>query len=384
MMLEILKSDEINSPTFDYFNIQNIAFDHPLSENEIEEFKNLVFSPNNLHQIYFKGTIDTKSIEAVKNLLSISGFVDDRKVEKYIVANLDREDINELLDSTYENPTTWQISYDKDGRGYILSDIPRCRTFYSYIDRIKNSLEIEELSDFEKVLKVYNIVKLFEYVDDVKGKYLDLLTSIVVSNKASSLGFNKLFSYILRELGFKSFVGKVKSKDGDISFVTIADIKDCKYEIDGVYLFDPSMDTLPKSTYKNENIRMINYNYFGLILDDISYSSYDDMLIGILGIISINDFEYSKDKLESSNSLELSRELTSLEAAFSMSFNELHSRINSSNPIPFDVTFDAIQNIYKGSCDVPNYDELLKENYKTRKKELFFPKTEEILKKLLD
>ena len=68
-----------------------------MTDSELEEFRALIFSLNNLNQIYFKGTIDTNSIETIKDLLSISGFIDDSRVEKCIVATFSEEELNLLL-----------------------------------------------------------------------------------------------------------------------------------------------------------------------------------------------------------------------------------------------------------------------------------------------
>ena len=134
-MLDILESSE--NGYNDYFNIQNLSFNHPLTDSELEEFRALIFSLNNLNQIYFKGTIDTNSIETIKDLLSISGFIDDSRVEKCIVATFSEEELNVILNSRYEHPDTWKVCYDVEDNNYMLADIPKCRTFFSYIEKIK-------------------------------------------------------------------------------------------------------------------------------------------------------------------------------------------------------------------------------------------------------
>ena len=57
-MLDLFENSE--NKVLNYFNVQNLSFDHPLTSSEIEEFKTIIFSINDLTQIYFKGTIDFK------------------------------------------------------------------------------------------------------------------------------------------------------------------------------------------------------------------------------------------------------------------------------------------------------------------------------------
>lgn len=380
--MDYVEFNDSSNVNLDYFNVQNLSFDHPLSILEIEEFKNLVFSLNNLHQIYFKGNIDVKSIEIVKNLLSISGFIDDGAIEKYIVTKLDKADIRRILSSSYQNPVTWQIAYDFNNKDYILSDIPRCRSFYTYVDNISDSINRQNLSNFEKVMRLYDIVKLYEYKDDNLKGNSNLLTNIISTFSASSYGFNKLFSYLLKEMGFSSFIGEEKTGDG-ISYVTIVDIKDDKYNIDGIYLFDPSMDSLPKGVYKSNDIRMINYNYFCLPLSKISYSFYHDTLVGALGILAIEDIEISKEKYDTNRDKAIKKDFSNLFSIFNLDFATLHNRVSSSKEIKFDTLFEAIHNIYGNREGIDGYDRLLEENFNTRKNELFIPKTEEVLDKAI-
>lgn len=379
-MLDVLESSTVEN-SFDYFNVQNISFDHPLTSSEIDQFKAIIFSLNNLRQIYFKGTIDVESIEMIKNLLSMSGFVDDEMIEKYIVTIFSRDDLNRILSSNYENPATWQVAYDVDDNSFALADIPKCRSFYSYIDRINLLSNVEGLSDFEKVLRVYDIVKMYDFSSDSSLNVS--LPDIVESNIASSYGFNKLFSYILSNLGFSTFVGREKDSDGAEAYVTLVEIKDDKYHVDGIYLFDPSMDTLPKDTYKSEDIRRINYNYFGLNISDIDYSLYGDMLIGALGILAINDFDYSDEKRRANKDNLIAKEFSMLHRAFLLKYDDLYRRVSESSPISFDTISLAIDNIYGENKNVEDYGTLIRDNYDSRKSELFSPKTEDVLGKLL-
>ena len=379
-MLDVFESDGIEN-SIDYFDIHNLSFDHPLSSSEIDEFKTILFSINNLRQIYFKGNIDVDSIDKIKNLLSIGGFVDDRLIEKCIVREYNSKDTKRLLDSSYENPNTWQLSYDYDDESYILGEIPKCRELYSFVERIKMLAEKENLSQLEIIFRVYDIIKMFDLLEyEVENENLP---DIAINSKATSRGLNKLFSYVLKKLNINSFVGREKNEDSNETFITLVDIKDDKYQIDGMYLFDPAMDSLPKNVYKSDDVRMINYNYFGLTLDDISYSKYNDVLIGAFGILSLDDLSFSYEKKESSKDVKTNKEMTGILSSFSYDYHDLFNRVKNSKTISIDTISALVNNVYGENDRIPNYLDLLKENYEARKEELFNPKPEEMLDKLL-
>ncbi len=377
-MLDLFENSE--NKVLNYFNVQNLSFDHPLTSSEIEEFKTIIFSINDLTQIYFKGTIDLKSIEIIKNLLLISGFIDDSMIEKCVAVILPKDDMNKLLNSTYKNPETWKIAYNVENNNYVLTSIPKCRKFFTYINRIKYIRENEKLSDFETVLRIYDIVKLYDFDNEEKNSNL---SDIVEKGKASSLGFNKLFAYILNGLNFKTFVGKEKSQDGKYSYITAVLINDEKYAVHGIYLFDPSMDSLPKDIYKNDDIRMINYNYFGLLFSGIENTSYNDRLSGVFGILACDDFDYGLERREDERNVSMQKEFSSIEKAFGMSYMKLYSKVKKTKSLSFDKIEEAINNVYGEERNVKNYYDLIKENYFSRKNELFIPTTEETLEELL-
>ena len=313
--------------------------------------------------------------------MSLGGYVLDGAVEKYIVTILSPSDMNKVLESNYENPETWQIAYDLDDDSFVLTSIPKCRSFFAYINRIKTLVEKENLTDFEKVLRVYDIIKTYNYSDTSSNSLQ--LAEIVEAQTAGSKGFNKLFSFVLSQLGINSFVGREKDPNKKESYVTLVDIKDEKYGVDGIYLFDPSMDSLPTEIYKSEDIRRINYNYFGLNVSDINYSICEDMLIGALGILAIDDYDYSFERKKANRDTTITKEFEQMNRNFLLKYSDLFQRVHNSKTISLDVICQAVNNIYGENNKVEDYERLLKENYQSRKDELFKPKTEEILSNLL-
>lgn len=360
-----------------YFDVQNLSIDHSLSLDEIEEYKDLIFSPNSISQIYFKKGTDKESVELVKNLLSISDYVVDENVEKYVLVDMDKKELEDFLNSSYENPSSWSLPYENNNSSFSMVDIPMFRVLVSYI----KSLENENLSPLEMVMKVYDRVKMFDYSSETEERKLP---DIIRTRTANQKEYNELFAYILNYMGFKTFIGTVKSKDGKTSLITLVDIKDSKHQIDGIYLFDPSMDSLSKEDYKDEEIRKMNYNFFGLNVCLINKSKYEDTLSNVLALIALDNYDYSYDKINTTENKELLKEIKNILNAFNISYKELYERIRSSMSIDCDKIVEVNNIIKPVDPEIEKRrSHFIKENYKLRKKELFESDFEEELANIM-
>ena len=212
-MFDLEDSLEFDS---NYFDVQNISFDHPLNSEEIENFRLTIFNINNLENIYFKGNVDIKSIEKIKNLLLMSGLVEDKNIEKFITSsNITNEELKTFLQSSFENPETWNIAYKRENNNFLIANIPSVRKLIIYIDDIKK--HTEEYTNFEKVMYIYDLLKMYN-IDEKSKK--DYITQI--EEKCSNImDINTIFSYILDEVGIKNFVGSIKSEDKKYSIILV-------------------------------------------------------------------------------------------------------------------------------------------------------------------
>ena len=365
--LDYSNNDEI----YAYFDIQNLSIDHSLSSKEVEEYKDLIFSPNNLKQIYFKDSCDLKTIILIKNLLTISDYIDNFKVEKYVLLDLNSNDYHSLLNETFEYPATWKLPCEIENDNIILLDIPKIRFIDTFIYKLKDNI-----SPIEQVMKVYDTIKLFEYDSNADERY-----QIIIKDKhANSKGMNKLFEYVLKKLGYKTFVGTIKGDEE--SFITLVEIIDKKYNLDGIYLFDPSMDTLSKEIYHKDVVRRINYNFFGLNLMSMNRLKYKDRLQGILSILSLDDLEYAKEKIDICRDNDIIRENQKLYEAFNLNFEDLYKRVKDTKQIEINDIIKINDVLYKDKKD--KYNLYLTNNYNTRKDELFKKNTLEELEEYIE
>lgn len=369
--MNVLETKEEDTLSFNYFDVQNLVIDHSFSNEELESYKDLIFSPNSLQQIYFKGSCGLDTIEMVKNLLTISDYIDDRKVEKYLLIDLNPKDISIFLSSSFENPATWKIPYQKIEDTYKLTDIPRYRSLQAYIRK----LDDRELSAVEQIMKIYDEVKLMEYTD---SKDIDLLPEIVSKRKTNSYGFNALFTYVLKCLGFRAFVGKTESDDG-VSYTSVVEVVDPIYHINGIYLFDPSMDSLPKDKYEDNNVRRMNYNFFMCPLSVMKRNKFGERFMGALSILEINDLKYSEEKKDLCKDSKTLKELSLLLKAFNVPFEKMHNRLRNSKAVSIDSLIKMTEKIYGNE-----HSNIIRDNYLLRKDELFDKDTEEELNEFLE
>ena len=285
--------------------------------------------------------------------------------------DLKEEDYESLLNESFEYPTTWKLPCEIENDNIVLLDIPKIRYIDTFIHKLKG-----DLSSIEQVMKVYDTIKMFDYNPKADLKY----QSIIKDKCANSCGMNKLFAYILKRLGYKAFVGSIKGEDE--SFVTLVEVKDDKYNIDGIYLFDPSMDTLSKEKYHNEGVRRINYNFFGLNLMIMNRLKYKDRLQGILSILSIEDFDYAEEKISITRDNSIIRENQKILESFNMSFESLYNKLKDTKQIDVNDIIKINDSLYNDKKE--KYNTYLLNNYNSRKAELFEKNTLEELEEYIE
>ena len=166
------------------------------------------------------------------------------------------------------------------------------------------------------------------------------------------------------------------------SFITLVEIKDEKYNLNGIYLFDPSMDTLSKEIYCKDAVRRINYNFFGLNIDSMNRLKYKDRLQGILSILSIGDVDYAKEKVDICRDNIIIRETQKILESFNLSFEELYNKVKETEQIDINVIIKINDVLYPNKKE--KYNTYLMDNYNSRKSDLFEKNTIEELKEYIE
>ena len=362
--------DNVSDEMLKYVGITNLDFRTSLSKDDLEEVKRMLFSINTLMQVTFRDGARVKDIENLKYILEISPMCNDKKVEKMILRENSPEDIKDILSLSFLNPETWNISYQvKDGT-YMLTSLPNFRVMEEYINIVLSCAD-SSMSILEKVKEVYDFIKLLELSDNAGSR----LPEIIKTRSANSLGFNLLFSEILKRIGISSYLGEVK-RDTNTEYLTILNIDDDKYDIHGIYAFDPASDSIDKDLYKSDAIRKVNYNFFCRTLFEINDTNFDDKLDGALSYLTSESFEYANRKI-------VVRDKKKLEESFGCSCYDVFDKVHKTKSLDDDVLLNlVISTVHKDDFLGLNRDisELIRNNYSLRKKEIFKEKEEVELK----
>ena len=358
---------KIDEELLKYIGITNLDFSTPLSSETLEEVKKMVFSINTLAQVTFRDKIQIRDIETIKHVLELSPMITDSNIEKLVLRDNNPEEVKELLSFPYENPDSWKLSYSFIGGTYQITTLPNYRMMEEYINIVISSID-KEMSLLEKIKEVYDFVKLLD-LDKLSS---DRLPDIINTRKTNSMGFNNLFKEILSRLSIPCFI--VPIKRDDIEYVSLIYIKDFKYDIDGFYFFDPASDSLPKSLYKNEAFRKINYNFYALTINQLLNTiSGNDKLLGTLEFFKSSTYDYVSRKIKESDK-------NALESLFKMDLLNIYTRVLNSKSIKEDIIIKIILSTLHKEDYITldrNINQLIISNYKLRKEDIFKLETDE-------
>lgn len=351
--------------------LSNLSFDHPLTDAEFYDLGQLLSSSVLLSQVYFKDNIDIESIEKIKSLLELLPNIDDAKVEKFIMKKLSNDEKVWLTNTNFANIDTWNVAYLIEGNKYEITSLTKYRILNEWFNQIIEELgSLENVSILDKVCYLYDRIKLFNY--DSSSKY-NRLPEIISNRKASSCGYNLVFKEVLSRLNIPSFVCKTSMNDEN--FVSLISINDDVYKVNGIYLFDPSSDTIFKDQYRNNLARQMNYNFFAITLDKYNNSFYNGNAIGLLKPLSARNMDEYNYYLNSYIRHFGKSEIERIEQEFNMPFSTFYDRVRDSNDISKDTILKVISKRLDKYPDVfVSKDFLIKtvtENYNMRNTELF-------------
>lgn len=353
--------EKVSGDMLKYIGVTNLDFRMSLSQDDLEEVQRMLFSINTLMQVTFKDGVSVDDIENVKHIIELSPMCDDKKIEKMILRKNDPVEIKKILSMPFMNPDTWHISYEVKEGTYKITTLPNYRVMEEYINVVLTCIK-QEMTTLEKIKEVYDFVKLLEY--DETGSVR--LPDIISSRKTNSLGFNILFQEILNRLGIRSYIGEI-SRSSILEYITIVDVEDKKYDVSGIYVFDPASDSIPKQMYKSDAIRKINYNFFCLTIEQITNTNGDDKLLGVLNLFNGDSLEYLKRKMDY-------KDRNKLEDTFNCSCDVLFERVKSTMSLKENTLLELlISTVHKEDFLGlnRNIEELLRNNYTLRKKEIF-------------
>lgn len=119
-----------------------------------------------------------------------------------------------------------------------------------YIDSILSSIN-NKLSNFEKVIYVYDIVKKFNYKSSLDNHSMDgrQLHKIFNTGNIVCSGFSRVITEVLNELGIRSGIYKLITKDNELHARSLVHIVDDKYNINAIYSMEPTWESAINTDY---------------------------------------------------------------------------------------------------------------------------------------
>lgn len=172
------------------------------------------------------------------------------------------------------------------------------------IDEITSNINKYNLSPLEKIIYIYDIVKSRIYKSpDNNKKDARNVDKVLNGEYIVCTGYSNLFNALLLGLGIKAMPLSSFEKKHQRSLVYISDPK---YQIEGVYAFDPTWDSRKEEEYID------NYNYFALPIDKTRKETPCDILelidISFTRFIQIcnnNDIDTYFNEIKTINQLEI-------------------------------------------------------------------------------
>lgn len=257
--IQQLLQDEIHQTKkyidFDDFDSADIEFFDPEKmENEYNKLLSLqkISIIKNIDYISFDGITIDDFFEYINHIPELK----NKKIvlpETFSVEN----DYNDIFNKFKNNDNIYVIL---DGNNEYIS-LNEFKNTKNKIDEIVNDIKSMNLSEFEKLIYIYDIVRDRKYnaeTDDEKNTKSRDLTKILFGDKIVCSGFATLFKTLCRRLDIRCEEYGLESTIGGFGHArNICYIKDKKYDIDGIYFFDPTFDCK-----KKDNSFLQSYRFF--------------------------------------------------------------------------------------------------------------------------
>ena len=196
-----------------------------------------------------------------ENFIKCLDFASELKKQDIIIEakNISLSEYKDLLENYHVNKcedANITVNYQDNTSGISIKELYNLSLL---VDNIAKDVKEYNLSPLEQIIYVYDFVKQREYSDcDDKHKSRDL-DKVVNGEHIVCVGYSNLFNAILLSLGINAMpLISIKVKHQR----SLIYVQDKKYNIDGIYAFDPTWDRKREDEYIN------NYKYFAMPFND--------------------------------------------------------------------------------------------------------------------
>ena len=205
--------------------------------------------------------------DRIQNYIKNNRIISNKRIiiEESIKIN-DYSKIDDLLEQFrgVEDNIYVKLEYSE----YNPVSLKECLKTMNSIKEIVDRVNSYNFSQLEKIMYVYDITKNRKYNEEKKSESIGVsrdLVSILNGNKITNEGYCNLFNAILSSLGMKTKNDKLRDVDNKKNHTRmVVHINDEKYNVNGVYFFDPTNDSI-KTKYDN----LYNYSSFARTKDQI-------------------------------------------------------------------------------------------------------------------
>ena len=309
---------------------------------------------------------------------SVNFYTDDlNKVYNYLENNKELNDLNIIIHCTNLDDNkilnAKKIFKNKPNINIITScnkkehEINSLKKTSNIINKIVDEIKRLDLSTIEQLMYAYDVVRNRVYkAEDSDDKWYSSrdLTDVLLGDKIVCEGYANILNEILIKLDFNTSYYVLKKTDDPSNghIRNMVYVKDDKYNINGVYLFDPTWDS--KKSDGDTNF-LNKYLFFAKTINEMK--KYDDKFgLSSTNVPSFNEelFDHLDEKISNDKLEDLSLDNVK-------TFNTIASLLNLSDKIPTIFLLSKGKNI-----QLPNFlakqfdvnkDNLLKYNKLFRK-----------------
>lgn len=288
--------DSIRNCVFDIISVNELR--DLIESKEVPLYSLIISTATYYKKIYLaskRNAIDEVSIECSKeNFVNVISLVNNETRNVTIKCHdISLKEYSELLKDINVSNKNIKVDYQEANTPIKLNTLHDLSLF---IGNIVSYINKYNLSELEKIMYVYDIVKYRIYNKDednyLNNRDLDKVTS---GNTIVCSGFSNLFNAILMSLDIKAMplISKTAKHQRSIVYVN-----DSKYDIDGIYVFDPTWDCRKK---ESENYYLERYNYFMMPLSRSKITAYDEISrlleVNVKDIINTGYEDYVADAI---------------------------------------------------------------------------------------
>lgn len=309
IMLKLLKDNLMVSQLKLNNNVINAIADIVISDKSSKEINHILTENNVPYFSFVYGIIDTykrrykylnnlskaqeviisyqekniKSAIALAKYLNKKIILDNTKISlenyKKILEEYSREELDKANITFY---------YQENNNSITASELYKTSALVS---EIANKIKEANLSNIESIMYAYDILKKRLYKLDEENYYKSSdVSSVLTGDSIVCAGYSNVFNAILKCLNIKAapLISKEAKHQRSIIYV-----QDEKYNIDGVYVFDPTWD---RRKNKEDKEYINRYNYFAIPLSVSNETAKDELYKALT--IEPCDYLESRSKLD--------------------------------------------------------------------------------------